>query len=63
MNHIFYECLEEFLVVYMNDLLEFSEDEESHLKHVETSLSHLNDHQLYVSPKKFEFLRDKIDLL
>ena len=30
MNHIFHDCIDEFLVVYLDDLLIFSLDEESH---------------------------------
>ena len=63
MNQIFYDCIDDFLVVYMDDLLVFSKDEESHLKHLETVLSRLEEHELYVSPKKCEFLQSEIDFL
>ena len=48
MNRIFYDCLDVFMVVHMDDLLIFSKDEKSHLKHLNIVLSGLKDHQLYV---------------
>ncbi len=59
MNQIFYDCIDVFMVVYMDDLLVFSKDENSHIKHLNSVLSRLRDHQLYVSPKKFEFMKLK----
>ena len=52
MNQIFYDCVDVFMVVYMDDLLIFSKDEKSHLQHLDIVLSRLKDHRLYVSPKK-----------
>lgn len=63
MNHIFHECLDEFLVIYMDDLLIFSKDEESHYRHLETVLSRLEEHELYVAPRKCEFMKDNSDFL
>ena len=37
-KQLFYDCIDDFLVVYMDDLLIFSKDEASHLKHLETVL-------------------------
>ena len=47
----------------MDDVLIFSKDEESHLKHLEIVLKHLQEHELYVSPKKCEFMREEIDFI
>ena len=63
MNRIFYDCIDVFLVVYMDDVLIFSKDEESYLKHLEIVLKRLQEHELYVSPKKCEFMREEIDFL
>ncbi len=59
MNRIFYDFLDDFLVVYMDDLLIFSKGEQSHLRHIELVLSRLKDNELFVSPKKCEFLKDE----
>ena len=63
MNRIFHDCIDEFLVVYMDDLLVFSKNEEEDLPHVETVFSRLKEHQLYVSARKCEFLRSEIQFL
>ncbi len=51
------------MVVYMDDLLIFSKDEKSHLEHLNPVLSRLKDHKLYMSPKKFEFMKSEISFL
>jgi len=63
MNDIFHDCIDEFLVVYIDDLLVFSKDEESHYRHLETVLKKLKEHELYVSPKKCEFFKEEMDFL
>ena len=63
MNSIFHDCMDGFIVVYMDDLLIFSKDKESHYKHLELVLSRLEKHELYVAPKKYEFMKDNIDFL
>lgn len=63
MNQIFHDCIDDFMVVYIDDLLIFSKDRESHYAHLEKVLSRLRDHELYVSPKKCEFMKTEIDFL
>jgi hypothetical protein len=63
MNNIFYDCIDDFLVVYMDDLLIFSKNEEDHMRHVEMVLQRLREHKLYVSPKKCVFMSTEIEFL
>ena len=63
MNRIFYDCIDVFMVVYMDDLLIFSKDRSTHYKHIETVLSRLKENKLYISPQKCEFMRDEISFL
>ncbi len=63
MNRIFYDCLDVFMDVYLDDLLIFSEEEKSHIQHLNTVLSHLKDHKLYVSPTKCECMNSEISFL
>ena len=63
MNRIFYDCIDVFMVVYMDDLLIFSKDEKSHIEHLKVVLSRLEDNELYVSPKKCEFMKSEISFL
>ena len=55
MNNILMPFLDSFCCVYMDDVLIFSKDEESHLKHVEQVLEVLRQHKLYARPHKCEF--------
>ena len=41
MNAIFSDCIDDFLVVYMDDLLIYSKTEEEHLRHIESVLRRL----------------------
>ena len=63
MNRIFNDCIDEFLVVYMDDLLIYSKSLEEHLKHLEKILQRLKEHKLYVSPKKCEFPKQELKFL
>ncbi len=63
MNQIFYDCIDVFMVIYMDDLFIFSEDEKSHIKHHNTVSSCLEEHKLYLSPKKCEFMKSEISFL
>ncbi|MEM7375746.1 MAG: reverse transcriptase family protein [Bacteroidota bacterium] len=62
-NSIFHDCIDEFLVVYMDDLLIFSKDKESHYKRLDIVLSRMKEHCLYVSPKKCSFIQETFDFL
>eukprot|EP00158_Paraphelidium_tribonemae_P008304 Partr_v1_DN28545_c0_g2_i1_m73301 putative Retrotransposon protein len=53
----------EFLAVYLDDLLVFSETEEDHIKHLKVALERLREKQLYVKRSKCEFGMDEIEFL
>jgi len=55
--------LDGFAVVYLDDVLIFSKDHESHVEHVEAVLKLLREHKLYARPNKCEFGRRKIKYL
>ena len=63
MNLIIYDCLDEFLVVYMDDLLIFSKNGKDPLKYLEIVLKRLKENQLFVSPKKCEFMKTETEFL
>lgn len=63
MNTVFHDCIDVFMVVYMDDLLIYSRTREEHLSHVETVLSRLRDEDLYVSPKKCSFMQPETEFL
>jgi Reverse transcriptase (RNA-dependent DNA polymerase) len=43
MNDIFCDCIDDFLVVYMYDLLIFSKNKDDHIRHVEKVLARLKN--------------------
>jgi hypothetical protein len=44
MNKVFMEYLDKFMVVFINDILIYSKDEEEHEKHLHLVLQKLTDH-------------------
>ncbi|KAG8472937.1 hypothetical protein CXB51_034843 [Gossypium anomalum] len=47
MNRIFKQCLDRFVVVFINDILVYSRDETDHAEHLRLVLQILRDKQLY----------------
>jgi Reverse transcriptase (RNA-dependent DNA polymerase) len=62
-NNIFYDCIDEFLVVYTDDLLIFSKNEEDLRRYVEKVLTRLRKHKLYFSQKKCVFMGTEMEFL
>jgi hypothetical protein len=54
-NKVFMEYLDKFVVVFINDILIYSKDEEEHEKHLHLVLQKLRDHRLYAKMSKCEF--------
>ena len=55
MSDVFYEFVDHFFVVYLDDIVVYSESLEDHFKHLKKVLSKLREHQLYVKKEKCEF--------
>jgi hypothetical protein len=55
MNKEFIEYLDKFIVVFINDILVYSKDEEEHEEHLRLVLQKLQDHRLYAKLSKCEF--------
>jgi hypothetical protein len=55
MNKVFIEYLDMFVVVFIDDILIYSMDEEEHEKHLHLVLQKLRGHQLYVKMSKCDF--------
>jgi len=62
MNDVFYE-LDHFVVVYLDDIIKYSEFLEDHLEHFRKLLSRLREHKLYVKKKKCAFAQQEIMFL
>jgi hypothetical protein len=55
MNKVFMEYLDKFIVVFIDDILLYSKNEEEHTKHLHMVLQKLREHQLYMKLSKCEF--------
>src|SRR6266705_584684 len=62
-NMIFTNLLDVSLVVYLDDILTYSEDLASHQEHVHEVLRRLWKHSLYANPKKCKFHTDTTEYL
>ncbi len=63
MNDIFREYMDEFVVVYLDDILVFSKDQENHDKHVRLVFATLREHGLYAKFEKCEFNKSSVAFL
>ena len=63
MNKVFMDCLDKFVVVFIDDVLIYSRSEEEHEKHLRVVLERLREHQLYAKFSKCEFWLKKVDFL
>ena len=55
MNRVFRPYLDQFVVVFVNDILIYSQSEVEHEDHLRIVLQLLRDHQLYAKFSKCEF--------
>ena len=55
MNDVFYVFVDCFIVVYLDDIVIYSESLEDHLEHLRKVLSKLREHQLYVKKEKYKY--------
>ncbi|XP_019252900.1 PREDICTED: uncharacterized protein LOC109231715 [Nicotiana attenuata] len=61
MNQIFREYIDEFVVVYLDDIVIYSKTLEEHLEHLRKVQARLREHKLYVKLSKFTFSQKQID--
>ena len=55
MHRVFQPYLDQFIVVFVDDILIYSQSEEEHENHLRVDLRLLRDHQLYAKFSKYEF--------
>jgi hypothetical protein len=63
MNSVFAEFLDDFIVVYLDDILIFSKTKEEHERHVRLALDRLREHKLYAKASKCEFMKQVMPFL
>ena len=63
MNEILAPFLDDFVVVYLDDILIYSKTQEEHERHLRLVLQVLREHQLYAKASKCEFFKIEVDFL
>jgi hypothetical protein len=63
MNKVFMEYLDKFVVVFIDDILIFSKNEEEHDEHLRLVLQKLGENQLYAKLSKCEFWLKEVSFL
>ena len=63
MNSVFMPELEKFVVVFIDDIMIYSENEEDHAEHLRVVLTRLREHKLYAKFSKCEFWLRKVPFL
>jgi hypothetical protein len=63
MNKVFMEYLDKFVIVFIDDILIFSKNEEEHDEHLHLVLQKLRENQLYTKLNKCEFWLKEVSFL
>jgi hypothetical protein len=63
MNKVFMEYLDQFVVVFIDNILVYSQNEETHEDHLKLVLQKLRDNQLYAKFSKCDFWVKKVAFL
>jgi hypothetical protein len=62
-NDVFKKEMDDFVIAYLDDILIYSPDEETHLIHLRQVLSRLREHQLYAKQSKCDFFKLEVPFL
>jgi hypothetical protein len=63
MNKVYMEYLDKFVVVFIDDILVYSRNEEEHEEHFHLVLQKLREHRLYAKLSMCEFLMKQVAFL
>lgn len=63
MNEVFKDCLDTCVVIYLDDILIYSQTPEQHERDLERVLARLQEHELYAKLSKCNFFRSEVDFL
>src|SRR6266487_747757 len=62
-NHVLYNYLNKFVIVYLDNILIYFKNEEDYEKHVKKILRRLQEKNLYLKLKKYKFHKQQIKYL
>ena len=59
-NNVFSRYLDKFVLVFLDDILTYSKNEEEHVETLRILLKLLREHRLYAKLRKCDFYKDRI---
>ena len=62
-NHVLCDLVDNFYIIYFDDILVFSKSEEEHYQHLQLVIECLHHAELYVNSKKCEFFKTEVEYL
>ena len=62
-NQALCDLVNNFYIVYLDNILIFFKSEEEHYQHLELVIEHLQHIELYVNSKKYEFFKTEVKYL
>lgn len=57
------DLVHDFVIVFVDDILIFSEDIDTHIGHVRAVLKRLTEHKLFINPAKCQWMVNEVDFL
>lgn len=63
MHSVFHDLLDDFVMIYLDDILVYSPDAEAHERHLRVVFDRLRQHRLYAKRKKCEFGKSRVRYL
>ena len=63
MNSIFHHYLDQFVVVFLDDILVYLQNFDDHVRHLQETLQILRDNQFYTKQSKCDFRKDRVEFL
>lgn len=62
-NRVFYKYLDDFIIVFMNDILIYFDNEEDHERYIRTALEMLMKNKLYAKRNECDFWMKEVSFL
>ena len=60
-NQVLHDLVDDFCIVYFDDIFVFSKFEEEHYQHLQLIIKYLCHAELYVNLKKYEFFKIEVE--
>src|SRR6266487_3268247 len=62
-NHVLHDLINDFYIIYFDNILIFLKSEKEHYQHLELVIKHLQCAELYTNLKKYEFFKAEVKYL